>query len=146
MSTRRTIGAVLAIAAVGLVAVWLYAIAGSTGRLRALNFPAEAGCGSVSSDQPPRVVNRRPPARVAKAPTAPLILQESADRPVAVEGVETEDSFGPQKTGPISGAAFSELLESGLLGDELGRNLTRLRPRRCAAPCSTPRPAQSPSS
>ena len=115
----------LAIAAIALVAVWLYAIAGSTGRLRALSLPAEAGAGPVSANQRPRVVNRREQTPDAGfAPVTDSVLmpngQEPTDPPVAAEGVETEDSFGPQSAGPISGAAFSELLESGLLGDELG--------------------------
>ena len=108
----------LAIAAVGLVAVWLYAIAGSTEQLRALSLPAEASAGPVSASQPPRVVNRAPPTPVDTPQDRPLVVQESAAAPVAAAGVETEDSSSPQSAGPISGANFAELLDSGLVGDE----------------------------
>ncbi len=118
MSTRRTIGAMLAIAAVGLVAVWLYAIAGSTEQLRALSLPAEASVEPVSASQPPRVVNRAPPTPVGTPQDRPLIVQESAAALVAGAGVDTEDSSSPQSAGPISGANFAELLDSGLVGEE----------------------------
>lgn len=118
VSTRKTIGAVLAITAVGLVAAWLYAITGSTGQLRALPLPAETSAGPASASQPPRAVNSPPPTPVDTPPDRTLIVQESADAPVAAEGVETEDLSSPQNAGPISGAAFSELLDSGLVGDE----------------------------
>ena len=48
----------------------------------------------------------------------PLIVQESAAAPVAAAGVDTEDSSSPQSAGPISGANFAELLDSGLVGEE----------------------------
>ena len=118
MSTRRTIGAMLAIAAVGLVAVWLYAIAGSTEQLRALSLPAEASVEPVSASQPPRVVKRAPPTPVGTPQDRPLIVQESAAALVAGAGVDTEDSASPQSAGPISGAKFAELLDSGLVGEE----------------------------
>ena len=107
----------LAIAAVGLVAAWLYAIAGSTEQLRALSLPAATSGGLVSASQPSRVVNRAPATHVDAPPERPLVVQESAD-PALAEGVETDDSSSPQSTGPINGAAFSALLDSGLLGEE----------------------------
>jgi len=109
MSTRRTIGAVLAIAAVGVVAVWLYAIAASTEQLRALFLPAESSVRPVSASQAPRVVNRAPPTPVAKRQDRPLVVEE---------GVEPDDLSSPQSTGPIGGTAFSELLDSGLLREQ----------------------------
>ena len=118
MSTRRTIGAMLAIAAVGLVAVWLYAIAGSTEQLRALFLAGGGQRRAVSASQPPRVVNRAPPTPVGTPQDRPLIVQESAAAPVAAAGVDAEDSASTQSAGPISGANFAELLDSGLVGEE----------------------------
>ena len=106
----------VAIVAVGLVAVWLYAIAGSTEQLRALSLPAETSAGPVSASQPPRVVNRAPPVDTPQ--DRPLVVQESAAAPVAAAGVEPEDASSSQSAGPISGANFAELLDSGLVGDD----------------------------
>jgi hypothetical protein len=112
MQARKAIGslAIVAIVAMAvLVGVWLFALAGSAEQFRSL-LRLSAGTAVQAADAPTRSAATAEPPLNGDAPP-PSVPDSSA------EGLAEEDAGLEARAGPIDGAAFAELLESGLLDE-----------------------------
>jgi hypothetical protein len=96
VQARKSIG-LLAIVAIALAGVWLYTLAGSAGQLRSLLDLSAPASVAATADAPTRAA-----VSIEQHPSHAV---ETSLRTVFIE---------PQ-AGPIGGAEFAELLESGLL-------------------------------
>jgi hypothetical protein len=118
VQARKSIG-LLAIVAIALAGVWLYTLAGSAGQLHSLLHLSAPASVAATTDAPTRApvnIERSASHEVeTPPPTTPAASVATETPTLPAEPFNEDHVFIEQRAGPIGGAEFAELLESGLL-------------------------------